>query len=128
MAKQHTFKTTKSTEWMDGILDAKAGADKSEFIRDMIVLGLSQIGVHPPTMQEKYGGVVTPTVTPVTQQVLQMVTPKVTQRQEVTPDEDPFLTNNLAKIVPDEPPTIEIKTVELSDDDLEAKLNALDFS
>jgi len=36
MGKQHTFRTTKDTEWMDEILNNMGCSGKSEFIRNAI--------------------------------------------------------------------------------------------
>lgn len=46
--KQHTFKTTKSTEWMDGILDQYTGfRDKSAFVRHLLEYALDAKGLKP---------------------------------------------------------------------------------
>ncbi|APZ82368.1 hypothetical protein Goe2_c13200 [Bacillus phage vB_BsuM-Goe2] len=56
LAKQHNFKTTKSTEWMDELLDAMGQGEKSLFIRSAITeyavaLGLVSREVTKPKFQ-----------------------------------------------------------------------------
>ncbi|WIT26263.1 hypothetical protein [Bacillus phage SPO1L3] len=56
MAKQHNFKTTRSTEWMDDLLDSMGQGEKSLFIRSAITeyavaLGLVSQEVTKPKFQ-----------------------------------------------------------------------------
>jgi hypothetical protein len=51
MAKQHTFKTTKKTTWLDGILDG--AEDKSDLIRELLIEALSMRGIAAPSSQTK---------------------------------------------------------------------------
>jgi len=132
MTKQHTFKSTRTTSWIDEILDAQ-GDNKSAFIRHLIISGLMNMGVHPPIAFGKYNHDV------VNFQVLQMPVKSntnVTQtsHESVTSDSDTSVPStshesvtsaiHIRTGVDDEP---EIFSKEVSLPDLEAKLDSLDF-
>lgn len=122
MAKQHTFKTTKGTDWLDKLLDG--AENKSDYIRELVLLGLSVQGINAPTPLDKYGlsvgshgqtlGVTVPQVAP------QKVTPIP---QDVTPEVRKEVTPTYMPTTDEAPPTIELG--EVSIDDLEAKLNGM---
>jgi len=115
MAKQYTFKTTKKTAWMESMLDSVVG-DRSTIIRDLIILGMKASGMQCGSdTQMKYNVTLyqTSNVTQVSQgQTQQIYT------------EEPTNTEYSPSALEEEP---EIETLELTVDDLEAKLNSFQF-
>jgi hypothetical protein len=116
MPKQHTFKSTQSTDWIDSILDSYKGVNKSNFIRHLVIQGLIQMGHQPPDPYAQYKTIASPSVSPVTQLESQKVT-HVTQNepQKEAPAVEPI---GAATTPPelDEPPIIELQTVEIDFD------------
>lgn len=116
MPKQHTFKSTQSTDWIDSILDSYKGVNKSNFIRHLVIRGLIQMGHQPPDPYAQYQTIAPPSVSHTTQFEPQKVT-HVTQNetQEETPAVEP---TEVATAPPelDEPPTLELQTVEIDFD------------
>lgn len=92
MAERYTFRTTRKTAWLDDILMAVDKQDRSDFIREHLILGLK--GVVPQT-SDKPQTIVQPTSNERPTIVTQPVTPTVA-------------------------PTLAVKRVE--DDDLDEKL------
>ncbi|MMZ43630.1 hypothetical protein D1872_51930 [compost metagenome] len=123
MPKQHTFKSTKGTDWIDEILDNSP--NKSDYIRELVLIGLAVKGIGPPSPLAPYQNV-SPSVTPVTQKVTQKAPQKVT----LTPEELTQLRQKedvpvISTPDPEDEPIIEAK--ELTVDDLDARLNSMDF-
>ncbi|WIT26466.1 hypothetical protein [Bacillus phage SPO1L4] len=131
MAKQHNFKTTKSTEWMDELLDSMGQGEKSLFIRSAITeyavaLGLVSREVTKPKFQTSLdligGGVLRKRDISISE-----VLPKEDKGEtKVTQKEDKGETkviqeenNSTTEVTPedfDEPPTL-IATEVTEDDD-----------
>lgn len=43
MTRHYTFRTTRDTEWLDGILGAVAEKDRAKYIRELIIKGLGNV-------------------------------------------------------------------------------------
>ncbi|WIT25868.1 hypothetical protein [Bacillus phage SPO1L1] len=130
LAKQHNFKTTKSTEWMDELLDSMGQGEKSLFIRSAITeyavaLGLVSREITKPKFQSSIGPIgaevsqkkdvgateVLPKEDKGETRVLQKEDKSVTK---VIPEED----NSTTKVIPtdfDEPPML--TATEITEDD-----------
>ena len=117
MPRQHTFKTTRDTDWLDDVLDSVP--NKSDFIRELVLIGLAVKGINPPSPLAPYGDVLQ-NVRPVTQNVQ----PKVTQEIADRPVPEAQTSTINTNLIEDAPEIIE---KELSLDDLEARLNSMNF-
>lgn len=118
MTKQHTFKTTKGTEWIDTLLEAE-GDNKSAFIRHLLVRGLLATGYQLPYPEWALLN------NNVMNYVSQSVTPQVTQvRQKVTHFVSPDVTHQMPDTSEDEPEIIALDRPEV---DLDAALDSMNF-
>lgn len=139
LAKQHNFKTTKSTEWMDGLLDSMGQGEKSLFIRSAITeyaiaLGLVDQEVTKPRFQVGEGvlrkrDISVSEVLPKKDKSETIVTPKENKSDtKVIQEED----NSITKVTPedfDEPPMLTATEVIEEDNgpDLDKALDNITF-
>lgn len=112
MGKQYSFKTTRRTSYLEPILDEIDRQDRSEVIRQAVILGFIQMGKLDPSMIPMLG--------------LLKMEPMVHKSPTIVPqkvDESPTTVAQTSdKIEPsiEAPEIIEIESV---GEDLESKLN-----
>ncbi|WCS68551.1 hypothetical protein Goe16_01370 [Bacillus phage vB_BsuM-Goe16] len=144
MAKQHNFKTTKSTEWMDDLLSTMSQGEKSLFIRTAITeyavaIGLVSLETTKPRFKSLMGPTNTPEETQQEDSGSIKVLPKENERKtKVTQEEDEREAKETQKedvstsqVVPEdfgEPPTLTATdVVEDTEPDLDSALDNINF-
>ncbi|UAV84400.1 hypothetical protein phi18_130 [Bacillus phage phi18] len=139
MAKQHNFKTTRSTKWMDDLLDSMGQGEKSLFIRSAITeyavaLGLVSQEVTKPKFQVAEGVLRKRDIN-----VSEVLPKKDKSETTATQKEDDSITkvipkedNSITEVTPDdldEPPMITATEVTEDDNgpDLDKALDNITF-
>jgi hypothetical protein len=89
LSQRYTFRTTRKTKWLDAILQSVEDKDRSDFIREHLILGLKAVGYSQgcqtdvPQMSDKQQTI----VEPMSNQCHTIVEP-VVSKETVEEDED----------------------------------------
>lgn len=128
MAKQYSFKTTKTTKWIESILDDLSSGERSEAIREMIADYLEKSGIKDE-YEKKYGEI-TKKESPLTRLftwVGHSDTKGHTMRNKETPKVVQSHSKEILNVTPFESPPPMEEGIEDTEIDLESKLNNLGF-
>lgn len=125
MGKQYNFKTTRTTSWMEDILDNMSNGDRSLFIREAVSEHMYALGMANRSDTQRFKAPTVPDSASIVFQKKDKGTTNETQKKD---DSNTNVFQTEDKSVTEEPPEIDVKEVSMEDSaDLDSALDNISF-